>query len=410
MNSNLCFRILAYALFTVLVYACQHKNSHTANDVPIAEGKWRISFIGPNAEIPVSASFAKNGELVQFTFHNSKEDVELTLDKVQHDTIIFHIPTYGGSIFMIPESPDLISGYWTDSNRVNHKAHFVAEYDKDFRFTPSRSTTVLAPQFKATFQTPTGKEYPAILLLDNNKGVLEGTFLTETGDYRFLEGNIMNDQVHLSSFDGSHLWYFVADIVDDSLNNGFFFNDKQLIASWTAYPDISASLQDPWNITTPIDTRAPFTFSLLDQDGIQKSEQDFQGSPTIYLISGSWCPNCKDAAEALQSLRAEMPIEVVHIYFEKYPEFAVAKKRIDKMLTTLQIQTNYLFGGIAQTTNVLAQLPSLNTFSSYPTIVFCNNSGEIQSIYTGFYGPSSPIHLNAFIQRSKEIMRSLDTP
>jgi len=38
----------------------------------------------------------------------------------------------------------------------------------------------------------------------------EGTFLTPVGDYRYLEGNIMNDKLYLSTFDGNHAFLFIA--------------------------------------------------------------------------------------------------------------------------------------------------------------------------------------------------------
>jgi hypothetical protein len=51
-----------------------------------------------------------------------------------------------------------------------------------------------------------------------------GTFLTTTGDYRFLEGTVSGDQLYLSCFDGGHAFLFTAKIADtNTLTDGKFF-------------------------------------------------------------------------------------------------------------------------------------------------------------------------------------------
>jgi hypothetical protein len=52
-----------------------------------------------------------------------------------------------------------------------------------------------------------------------------GTFLTTTGDYRFLEGTVSGNQLYLSCFDGGHAFLFTAKIDDDkTLSDGKFFS------------------------------------------------------------------------------------------------------------------------------------------------------------------------------------------
>jgi hypothetical protein len=44
---------------------------------------------------------------------------------------------------------------------------------------------------------------------------LTGTFLTPTGDYRFLEGTVAGDSMQMTTFDGSHAFFFSAHIKDE---------------------------------------------------------------------------------------------------------------------------------------------------------------------------------------------------
>ena len=53
-------------------------------------------------------------------------------------------------------------------------------------------------------------------------GRVTGTFLTETGDYRYLEGVVDGDSLKLSCFDGSHAFLFHAALDQDSFRGRFW--------------------------------------------------------------------------------------------------------------------------------------------------------------------------------------------
>ncbi len=45
-----------------------------------------------------------------------------------------------------------------------------------------------------------------------NGSELTGTFLTTTGDYRYLQGSVSGNKLYLSTFDGGHAFIFIARI------------------------------------------------------------------------------------------------------------------------------------------------------------------------------------------------------
>ena len=47
---------------------------------------------------------------------------------------------------------------------------------------------------------------------------------------------------------------------------------------------------------------------------------------------------------------------------------------------------------------VAASLPSLNTFLSFPTTIFIDKKGNVAKIHTGYSGPATGKHYQAFLQ------------
>ena len=70
---------------------------------------------------------------------------------------------------------------------------------------------------------------------DGNK--LTGTFRTDTGDYRFLEGSVQANKMYLSVFDGSHAFLFEAKLMEDSALIGSFRSGNHYKTLWEAERD-----------------------------------------------------------------------------------------------------------------------------------------------------------------------------
>ncbi|MBK6543608.1 MAG: hypothetical protein IPG10_20590 [Flavobacteriales bacterium] len=79
------------------------------------------------------------------------------------------------------------------------------------------SNAELSGEWEVHFSPGTTDAYDALGLFQQKDGRVTGTFGTETGDYRFLEGVLDGDSLKLSCFDGSRAFLFKAVLRNDSL-------------------------------------------------------------------------------------------------------------------------------------------------------------------------------------------------
>ncbi|MBK9524562.1 MAG: hypothetical protein IPO39_07335 [Bacteroidetes bacterium] len=70
----------------------------------------------------------------------------------------------------------------------------------------------LSGRWQAIFDDEAPESKMSVALFHQDGNHLTGTFLTTTGDYRYLEGEVSGQKVSLSAFDGSHAFLFTATI------------------------------------------------------------------------------------------------------------------------------------------------------------------------------------------------------
>jgi len=141
------------------------------------------------------------------------------------DTVLIQFPVYDSYIKAIYEE-NVMEGEWVVTNRPNYRIPFVAKHGMSHRFTTLRKDPVtdVSGKWEVSFSGTDSldTDYKAIGEFDQKGNYLTGTFLTETGDYRFLEGTIQNDKLYLSCFDGAHAFLFEAKIAaSDSILGSF---------------------------------------------------------------------------------------------------------------------------------------------------------------------------------------------
>lgn len=392
---KISFEALLLTLCVAVTAACADRNESEKATEKTGE-IWRFT-LDLNSDVLPFTALIEEGTVKGQSLHiyNADETISVSLERVSGDTLFYRMPVFNSELILHRESPELITGLWRDHDRENYSIPVVAESGKEFRFTPTKSTTEVASRYKVRFGGAEG--YDAVLLLDNENGRLTGTFLTETGDYRYLEGNIMNGKVNLSTFDGSHAWLFDAVISGDSLKNGRFLSGDHYTNSWNASADDDFELTDPTalvNITSP---ERRFRFSLPDLYGDTLTEKDFINGKTVHVydITGSWCPNCKDAALTLDEISSTYPkdaVRVIPIAFERSADLTAAREAVSRMQSDLGINGYYLFGGKASRQNTSTAFPDLEQVLAYPTIVVTDKDGRAVKVFTGFYGPGTGIY------------------
>ena len=303
---------------------------------------------------------------------------------------------------------NVIEGAWHVHNRPNYSIPFVAYHGQSHRFTTTNETPALdlTGRWKTTFGVETEDEYPAIGEFKQSGNKISGTFLTETGDYRYLAGEVQGKKLMLSCFDGSHAFLFTADITDAGQLIGTFWSGEHFKTNWIAIKDEGAELASPYELSKIINPEKPIDFTLPNTQGVMVSLSDekYAGKPKLISIMGTWCPNCLDESKFILQYLEEHPkldVEVIAIAFERRTSQDAAIKQISRYKERLKIPYPILYGGAYEKDMATTALGFIDQIISYPTLLFVDRKNVVHTVHTGFSGPATSEY-DAFRQKFEE--------
>ena len=322
-------------------------------------------------------------------------DIQIGRDRrTNRDTFLIDFPVYDSylkGIFM----GRVMEGEWVVKNRTNYRLPFVAKFGKNYRFTQLKETPTLdiSGTWEVMFED-SGGLYPGIGEFTQEGNEIRGTFLTETGDYRYLEGTIQKDKLYLSVFDGAHAFLFEAKVLEDKSMIGIFKSGRHYQATWTAKKNDQATLTAPTELTYMKEATNAFDFSFENADGqlISLQDEQYQDKVKLVQIFGTWCPNCRDETKFLVDYFKKHPndqIAIVGLAFEKHKDQAKAKDKLRTYKQRMDIPYELLLAGTSDKSDASQVLSMLNKVISYPTLLFLNKKNEVVKIHTGFSGPAT---------------------
>lgn len=336
--------------------------------------------------------------------HNGEEriivnDIRMGTDRrTARDTLWIDFPVYDTHIKAQYEE-DAIEGFWVVRNRKDYQIKFKALNGHTNRFfqLPEPPKTDLSGRWECNFEEETDHPYIAIGDFKQTGNELTGTFMTNTGDDRFLEGQVNGDRLYLSTFDGSHAYLYEAKILPDGTLTGIYRSGKHYKTYWSGHRNDSIQakdLGDPFSLTKMKNSSEPFTIALPDPEGkiVDISKGRYEGKPKIIQIMGTWCPNCRDETNFLLEYLAKHPepgFEIVGISFERHTDETKAINAIKTYRDKLKIPYSILYGGSNDKAKASLVLPMLNSVMAYPTLIFLDADNKVVSIHTGFEGPAT---------------------
>lgn len=318
------------------------------------------------------------------------------------DTIVINFPIFDSYIKGIFVE-NVIQGDWIVRNRDNYSIPFVAYHGRDHRFTNLRKKPVMdvSGRWEVTFGLGEDQEpYKAIGDFEQDGNHLAGTFMTETGDYRFLEGTIQEDRLYLSVFDGSHAFLFGAKIMPDSTMSGYFRSGNHYRTLWEAKRNPTFELERPENLTKMLDPTERFYFSFENPAGekVSLTDERYQDKVKIIQILGTWCPNCRDETDFLVDYLERNPnpnLEVIALAFERHKDPSKAMDAIQRYKETFEMDYEILLAAASDDKSVASKtLPMLDKIISFPTMVFLDRNNQVKRIHTGFNGPATSEYQN----------------
>jgi thiol-disulfide isomerase/thioredoxin len=403
----------------IILLACSgpaNEDVQLKNAAPdLVEGSWRLEFkLAEDIIAPVNLNVIKGDSTYQIEFINAEEKLirEISIDngKITILDPIFN-SWFEGKII----DPTRFEGKWYKDSK-KYKIPFTATHGDIPRFDKPENLTESVANISGKWEVDFSQHnpddhYKAIGSFVQVDDYVTGTFMTETGDYRFLEGNIYNDELSLSCFDGSHLFLFKGRLSNDSLL-GTFWSGTHWEEPWSATRNETFELTNPDSLTYLKEgyDQLAFTFPNIYEEEVSLSDEKYQGKVVIVNIMGPWCPNCKDETSYLTELynnNHEKGLEIIALSFDKSEEFEESRKNIVKIKDYFGAKYDFLIAGQANKIAAAKSLPMLNHIMSYPTTIFMDRQGNIRKIRTGFYGPGTGEYYTRYIEKTNDFVAKL---
>lgn len=401
-------------LLPLLFFSCKNQSNSEKVHV-IEEGRWRGEISMQGQKMPFNFSLQNDSTGYTITLLNGEEKLLLDEVVVEKDSLKATLHIFDIDLKAKIESPKKISGIYTKNYIDGYELPFEAEFNKNQRFTPSSEVSdfELNDRYEIMF-IPDQEDpaYPSVGEFYSNGNMLNGTFLTPTGDYRYLQGNIIGKEIYLSTFDGNHAFLFKAEIKGDSLVNGHFWSGKSWHERWSGVRNELAELSNPDSLTFIKEGYDGLSFEFPDLEGkmISLTDEKYQDKVVLVQIFGSWCPNCMDETKFYKQWYDEnhsRGVEIIGLAYEQKDDFEYASSRVKKMKEKLGVNYDFLIAGINDKAEASKTLPMLNKVISYPTTIFIDRSGEVRRIHTGFSGPGTGIHYERFVEDFKSFTEEL---
>ena len=323
-------------------------------------------------------------------------DITYGLDRsTAKDTLIIDIPIYESYIRAI-YSEKVLEGEWIVKSKKDYSIPFVAWFGQNHRFTRLKKTPKidLTGKWETYFGIDGDDPEKAIGEFKQDGNHLLGTFRTETGDYRFLEGTVQDNKVYLSCFDGSHAFLFEAKIQEDNSLLGSFRSGKHYQTMWKATKNPDIELTDPDSLTYLNEGYDKIEFAFANPAGkmISLADEAYQNKVKIVQILGTWCPNCRDETSFLVDYKKQHPnqeLEIISLAYERYKDADKSNAAIRKYKDLFGIDYEMVYAGHYNKKEAAKTLPMLNHILSYPTMIFIDKNDKVRRIHTGFSGPAT---------------------
>jgi hypothetical protein len=290
----------------------------------------------------------------------------------------------------------VMQGEWVVPTKENYRIPFYAHAGRSYRFTDMKEMPKgnISGQWATQFGIEGNTPENAVAEFQQEGNQLSGTFRTETGDYRFLEGTVQGGKFWLSAFDGAHAFLFTGRIQGDTLM-GEFRSGSQFRTLWKAWrqPGFDLGKADSLTYLKP---NAGIQFQGKTPEGKQIAypSAEFNGKVGIFTLMGTWCPNCRDEQNFLRDLLQQHPdwsdkIRIVSLAFERHKTEAAAQAQIQQYRNKMGIPFDIVYAGDASKDSASRLFPGLNKVMAFPTMIVVDKKGAVQYIHTGFDGPAT---------------------
>ncbi len=399
-------KILITILIISTIFSCKE-----GKPIELKQGFWRAEINMQQQKLPFVFEVLKENGTYKANLINAKETIPLDEVSIVGDSVFITLHIFDIDL-RAKIKGDTLSGLYIKNYKEDYRIPFTAIYGKSLRFDNPESSTLFDGSWQTTFVEEDGSTYPAIGVFKKEGELLTGTFLTETGDYRYLEGYTnKGNEMSLFTFDGNHAFIFNATVENDSLK-GEFHSGKDYKDTFTAYKDEHAKLTNANELTYLKEgyDHIEFSFPGLDGTPVTLKDEKYQNKVVMLQIFGTWCPNCMDETKFYADWykkNKDKGVEIIGLAYEAKDDFEYAKARVEKMKQKYNVAYDYVIAGVYDKEAAAKTLPMLNHVLSFPTTIFIDKKGKVRRIHTGFSGPATGKYHEEFVDDFNDFMNKL---
>ncbi|MEZ6093915.1 MAG: TlpA disulfide reductase family protein [Pirellulaceae bacterium] len=396
-------RSTVYQLFVLVVVLAFSGCNQTRESEPTKNEVFRVVLDTPGGELPfqLELNFSDPQNVVGWVV-NYPERIEVpavTWDS-EHKALELRFDYYDSTIeFENFDREQMSAGKWRkrvagddEWQEMTARITPVADYFENIEPATKPSKRKISGRYQVKFSSE--PELAVAIFDQEDNGVVTGTFLTTTGDYRYLAGLVVDDSMTLSCFDGAHALLFRAKNDVAGRWVGDFWSGKTFHDRWVAEKNEVVRLSDPLGLTKWRGHVKLTDLKFKGLDGQERSlgDAEFAGKGVVLQLFGSWCPNCHDAAELMTEIyqtRKSDGLSVVGLAFELTDDFDRNKTQVERYVDRHGTTYPVLIVGPSDKRLATAAFGALDRVHSFPTTIFIKGDGTVHAIYTGFSGPAT---------------------
>jgi hypothetical protein len=366
----------------------------------LAEGEWRAWLDSPGGELPFGLEISRADAAPEVVIVNGPERIRVPRVESNGTQWVLGIDHYDSTLVAtVTEGGRRLTGRWEKTTGPGQVSSlpFEATAGRQERFGAEASdceeaNTSIDGRWAVEFSS---SDDPAVGIFSSlPDGTVEGTFLTMTGDYRYLAGRFEGNRLRMSCFDGAHAFLFDARLQADGSLAGDFWSRDSWHETWTAHRDPDIGLDDAFGETHAVADFDLGRISYPDLAGRLRhlDDAEFAGRARLLYIFGSWCPNCGDATRLMVELDRDYRqrgLSIVGLAFEMTGDISRDTEQIQRYAAYHGISFPLLLAGLSDKAEASTAFPLVDRVRAYPTTVFLDHADEVRAVHSGFSGPAT---------------------
>ena len=394
-------KIISYLLLFITLIACQSK--------PEIDGLWKLEIKLQDQVLPVLIQVKQNKDELSATLTNSNEKINLK-GGLKKDSFILDFET-GYARLKGKVIGDKLVGEWIRINKEDYKIPFNGEKTTLTSLFYSYRKESNLIDLKGTWKVKLDEDKYGLGVFKQDGARVQGSILTKTGDYRYLDGFIKGNEIKMYGFDG--VFSFVLNLIyQDGKLKGDMYAGKSFHKEISAVVDNEFKLEEASEMTKIL-TEKPLKFSYQSIKGklIDLDQGDLKDKAKIIQIFGSWCPNCIDETRFFLKWREENKsklndLKFIAVSFERAKNEKEALKNLKKLSYQIKMDYPVILLDYDKSKKVEDFFP-IDKMRAYPTTFFLDKNNKIIKVHTGFAGQATEEYFEEFKAEFNETINLL---